>query len=153
MANTYTQIYIQFVFAVKGRQSLIPAIHREELHKYINGIVEKRDQKNLAIFAMPDHLHLFTGLKANINMSDFIRDIKAGSSKFINDQKWINENFSWQNGFGGFSYSKSHVDNVIKYIMNQELHHQKKSFKTEYIDLLNKFEVDYDEKYLFNWIE
>ena len=153
MGNTYTQIFLQFVFAVQGRRSLIPACHREELHKFINGMVENRGHKNFAVFAMPDHLHLFTSLKADTHISNFIRDIKAGSSKFINDKNWLNEKFNWQSGFGGFSYSKSHVDSVVKYILNQEEHHRKKTFKSEYLDLLNKFEIEYNEKYLFDWIE
>ncbi len=153
MANTYTQIYIQVVFTVKGRQNLIPKQYREELHKYITGIITKRNQKLLAIFAMPDHLHLLVGLKPNISISDLVRDIKAGSSKFISDNNWIKGKFSWQEGFGAFSYSKSQVDDVIKYILNQEEHHKTKTFKEEYLDFLKKFEIEYNEKYLFEWIE
>jgi putative transposase len=153
MANTYTQIYIQIVFAVKGRQNLIAKENREELHKFITGIVSNREQKLLAIFAMPDHVHILIGMKPNISISDLVRDIKAGSSKFINDSKWINGKFNWQEGYGAFSYSKSNIDNVVKYILNQEEHHNKKTFKNEYLDFLEKFEIDYDEKYLFEWIE
>lgn len=153
MSNTYSQIYIQIVFAVKGKQNLIPKKNREELHKYITGIVTKRGQKMLAIFAMPDHVHIFIGIKPNISISDLTRDVKAGSSKFINDSKWILGKFSWQEGFGAFSYSQSHIDRVVKYILNQEGHHKKKSFKEEYIKLLEKFEIDFEEKYLFEWIE
>ena len=153
MANTYSQIYIQIVFAVKGRQNLIPKQNREELHKYITGIVQNRDQKMLSIFCMPDHSHLLIGLKLNVCISDLVRDIKAGSSKFINDRNWINGKFNWQEGFGAFSYSKSQLDHVIKYIMNQEEHHKKYTFKEEYLEFLQKFEIEYDEKYLFEWIE
>ena len=153
MANTYTQIYIQIVFTVKGRQNLIPKQYREELHKYITGIITKRNQKLLAIFAMPDHLHLLVGLKPNISISDLVRDIKAGSSKFISDNNWITDKFSWQEGFGAFSYSKSQIDNVVKYILNQEEHHKTKTFKDEYLGFLEKFEIEYNEKYLFEWIE
>jgi REP element-mobilizing transposase RayT len=153
MANTFTQIYIQIVFAVKGRQSLISNQNREELHKFITGIITNREQKLLAIFAMPDHIHLLVGMKPNISISDLVRDIKAGSSKFINDSNWINGKFNWQEGFGAFSYSKSHLDHVVKYILNQEEHHKKKTFKEEYLDFLEKFEIEYDEKYLFEWIE
>ena len=153
MANTYSQIYIHIVFAVKGRQNLIRAEIREELHKYITGIVTNRDQKLLSIFCMPDHTHLLIGLKPSISISDLVRDIKAGSSKFINDNKLIKGRFSWQEGFGVFSYSRSQIDTVIKYIQNQEKHHHKKSFKEEYVELLKKFEVEYDEKYLFEWID
>ncbi|GEM55441.1 transposase [Flavobacterium branchiophilum] len=153
MANTYSQIYIQIVFAVKGRQNLIMKENREELHKFITGIVTNREQKLLSIFAMSDHVHILVGLKPNISISDLVRDIKAGSSKFINDSKWINGKFNWQEGFGAFSYSKSNLDNVIKYILNQEEHHKKRTFKEEYIDFLKKFEIEYNEKYLFEWIE
>lgn len=153
MPNTYTQLYIQIVFTVQGKQNLIPKKHREELHKFITGIVSKRNQKLIAIFAMPDHFHIFLGIKPNISISDIVRDIKAGSSKFINDNKWVPGKFSWQEGFGAFSYSHSHIDNVVKYILNQEEHHKTKTFKEEYLDFLNKFQIEYNEKYLFNWIE
>ncbi|GGA76127.1 transposase [Flavobacterium palustre] len=153
MANTYSQIYIQIVFAVKGRQNLIIKENREELHKFITGIVSNREQKLLAIFAMPDHVHILVGMKPNISISDLVRDIKAASSKFINDSKWINGKFNWQEGYGAFSYSKSQLDNVIKYILNQEKHHKKQTFKEEYHSFLEKFEIKYDEKYLFEWIE
>ena len=153
MANTYSQIYIQIVFTVKGRENLIKKANREELHKFITGIVSNREQKLLAIFAMPDHVHILVGMKPNIALSDLVRDIKSGSSKFINDSKWVNGKFNWQEGYGGFSYSKSHLDNVIKYILNQEEHHKKQTFKEEYHSFLEKFEIEYDEKYLFEWIE
>lgn len=153
MPNTYSQIYIQIVFAVKGRQNLIPSQNREELHKYITGIVQNRDQKMLSIFCMPDHTHLLVGLKPVIAISDLTRDIKAGSSKFINDKHWMKGKFNWQEGFGAFSYSRSQIDNVIKYILNQEQHHKKETFKEEYIDFLKIFQIEYDEKYLFEWIE
>ena len=102
---------------------------------------------------MPDHVHILVGMKPNISISDLVRDIKAGSSKFINDSKWINGKFNWQEGYGAFSYSKSNIDTVVKYILNQEEHHKKKTFKEEYLDFLEKFEIEYDEKYLFEWIE
>ena len=153
MANTYSQIYIHIVFAVKGRNNLIPKRHRETLHKYITGIVQNRDQKMLSIFCMPDHTHILVGMKPSISISNLTRDIKAGSSKFINDNKWIAGKFNWQVGFGAFSYSRSQIDNVIKYILNQEIHHKRKTFKEEYLELLKKFEIEYEEKYLFKWIE
>lgn len=153
MPNTYSQIYIQIVFAVKGRQNLIGKDNREELHKYITGIVQSREQKMLAIFAMPDHVHIFVGMKPNLSISDLVRDIKASSSKYINDNKWIQGKFNWQEGFGAFSYAKSQQDVVVKYILNQEEHHKTKSFKEEYLEFLEKFEIDYVEKYLFEWIE
>jgi putative transposase len=153
MPNTYSQIYIQIVFAVKGRQNLIPEQIRTELHKYITGIVQNRDQKMLSIFCMPDHTHILVGLKPSISISDLVRDIKAGSSKFISDNNLVNGKFNWQEGFGAFSYSKSQIDTVIKYILNQEIHHKKRTFKEEYLNFLKKFEIKYDEKYLFEWIE
>ena len=153
MPNTYTQIYIQIVFAVKGKQNLIHNDHREELHKYITGIVQNRGQKMLAIFCMPDHTHIFIGLKPSIAISDLVRDIKAGSSKFINDNKWMRGKFNWQEGFGAFSYSRSHIDKVVQYILNQQEHHRKKSFREEYVEFLTKYAIDYNEKYLFEWID
>ena len=117
MANTYSQIYIQIVFAVKGRQNLIPKAHREELHKYITGIVSHREQKLLSVFCMPDHTHLLIGMKPSVSVSDLTRDIKAGSSGFINEKNWIRGKFQWQEGFGAFSYSKSQIDTVVAYIL------------------------------------
>jgi putative transposase len=153
MANTYTQLYIQAVFAVQGRPNLIPQKNKEELHKYITGIIQNNKHKLLAINCMPDHVHVFFGLHPSQSISDLLRDIKTNSSKFISEKKWISGKFEWQLGFGAFSYSKSHIDNVIKYINNQESHHKKKSFKEEYLEFLKKFDIDYDEKYLFDWIE
>lgn len=153
MTNTFSQIYIQIVFAVHGRQNLIPAQNREELHKYITGIITKRDQKLLSIFCMPDHAHLLVGLKPSISVSDLTRDIKAHSTQFINESGWLRSKFNWQEGFGAFSYSRSQISNVIGYIQNQEEHHRRKTFKEEYLDFLKKFEIDYDERYLFEWLE
>lgn len=153
MANTYSQIYIHIIFAVQGRQNLIHKNHREELHKYITGIVQNRGQKMLAICCMPDHSHILTGMKPSISISELARDIKAGSSKFINENKWMKGKFNWQEGFGAFSYSRSQIDTVIKYILRQEEHHRRRTFKEEYIELLKKFEVEYDEQYLFKWVD
>lgn len=153
MANTYTQIYIQIVFAVKGRQNLISKENREELHKFITGIVSNKKQKLFAIFAMPDHVHVLVSMSPNLSISELVRDIKAGSSKFINDKGWMNGKFNWQEGYGAFSYAKSNIDLVVKYILNQEEHHRNKSFKEEYLEFLSKFEIEYDPQYLFEWIE
>lgn len=153
MRDTYSQIYIHIVFAVKGRQNLISAHHREELHKYISGIVQKREQKMLSVFCMPDHTHILVGMNTSITISDLVRDIKAGSSNFINNMHWINGKFNWQHGFGAFSYSRHQIGDVIKYIENQEAHHHEKTFKEEYIAFLNAFKIQYDEKYLFEWVE
>jgi putative transposase len=152
MPNTYSQVYIQIVFAVGGRQNLIPKKHREELHKYITGIVQKRENKMLGVFCMPDHVHLLTGLKPSMSISNLARDIKAGSSNFINEKDWVKGKCNWQEGFGAFSYSRSQIDTVIKYILNQEEHHRKKTFREEYFELLKEFEIEFNEKYLFEWI-
>lgn len=149
MANTYSQIYIQVIFAVRGRQSLIKKNWNEELYKYITGIVKNNKQKLIAINGVENHVHLFIGLKPDISLSDLIRDVKANSSKFINDRKLVKGKFNWQEGFGAFSYSHSHIDKVYKYIMNQEEHHKKKTFREEYTELLKKFQIEYDEKYIF----
>lgn len=149
MANTYTQIYLHVVFAVESRAAIIPKEHKEELHKFITGIVKNRGQKLIAINSMPDHVHLLIGIKPDISLSDLIRDVKAGSSKFINDNRWVSGRFSWQEGFGAFSYSHSQLSTVIRYIQNQEQHHKKKSFRDEYVEMLQKFSVTYDERYIF----
>jgi len=150
MANTYTQIYIHIVFASEGRQSLIQPEHNEELQKYITGIVSVRKQKLIAINNMPDHLHLLVGLKPDLSLSDLVRDVKADSSKLINEKRWVAGRFSWQEGFGAFSHSRSQLGTVIRYIENQQKHHAKKSFREEYVELLEKFAVDYDRRYIFN---
>lgn len=150
MANTYTQLYIQIVFAVKGRENLISKQHKEELQKYMTGIVQQRKCKLLAIHCMPDHCHVLIGLRPDIALSDLVRDMKASSSKFIKEKKWLKGAFQWQEGFGAFSYSQSQLPDVINYVLNQEEHHKKLSFKKEYQAFLQKFQVDYDEKYIFN---
>lgn len=149
MANTYTQIYIHVVFAVEGRQNLIAAEHNEELQKYITGIVSGKVQKLITINNMPDHVHVLIGLQPDACLSDLVRDVKAHSSKFINEKRWVAGRFAWQEGFGAFSYSRSQLGAVIRYIENQQQHHAKKSFHDEYVELLEKFEVDYDPKYIF----
>ena len=151
MANTYSQIHVQIVFAVKGRENLIKEEHREELQKYITGIINNKNQKTLAIYCMPDHTHILVGMKPNLSISDLVRDIKANSSSFVTDNKWVSK-FNWQEGFGAFSYSKSQLDLVVKYILNQAEHHKKRTFREEYLDFLQKFEIEYDEKFLFEWI-
>jgi REP element-mobilizing transposase RayT len=151
MANTYTQIYIQVVFAVEGRQNLIAPEHNDELQKYITGIVSAQKQKLIAINNMPDHLHLLVGLRPDSRLSGLVRDVKAGSSKFINEKHWVIGRFSWQEGFGAFSYSRSQLGTVICYIQNQQEHHAKKSFREEYVSLLEKFGVEYDTRYIFKF--
>jgi putative transposase len=153
MANTYTQIYVQVVFAVSGRQCLIQKEHKEEIYKYITGTVRNKDQKLIAINGMPDHLHILIGLKPDMALSDLVRDIKANSSRFINERKWSGGKFGWQEGFGAFSYSHSQLDSVISYIQNQENHHSKRSFKDEYLEMLEKFNVEHNLKYVFEFVE
>ena len=152
MANTYSQLYAQIVFAVQGRQNLILPQYREELHKYITGIVQNRNQKMMAVFCMPDHAHILVGMKPSLSISELTRDIKSLSSKFINDRNWMNQKFNWQEGFGAFSYSKSQAHKVVEYILNQEAIHKQRSFKEEYTRLLKKSGIDYREEYLFEWI-
>jgi len=125
MANTFSQIYLQFVFAVQNRQSLIAKEHKEELHKYITGIVQNRKAKMLAVNCMPDHTHLFVGFKPTILISDFVKEIKVESNEFINDKNWVRGQFNWQEGYGVFSYGHSQLDKVINYVLTQEIHHQK----------------------------
>jgi putative transposase len=153
MANTYTQIYVQVVFAVQGRQNLIHPDRKEELHKYITGIVTRQGQKLLAIHCMPDHTHILIGLKPNMALSDLVRAIKTGSSNHINENRWVVGRFSWQEGFGAFSYSHSQLTDVIQYIHDQEKNHARKGFREEYLEFLEKFNVPYDERYLFEAVE
>jgi REP element-mobilizing transposase RayT len=153
MANTYTQIYLQLIFSPLGRENIIPQKHKEELHKYTTGIIRNRKHKLLAINFMPDHVHIFIGYHVTQSIPDLLRDIKADTSKFINDKKWMPGHFNWQDGYGAFSYSRSQIDNVVKYVNNQEKHHTKSSFKEEYLNFLKKFDIDFDEKYLFEWYE
>ncbi len=153
MANTYSQIYIQAVFAVEGRQSLIPPEHNDELQKYITGIVSAQRHKLIAINNLPDHLHLLVGLRPDAALSELVRDIKANSSRWINEKRWVLGRFSWQEGFGAFSYSRSQLGTVIRYIENQQQHHAKKSFRNEYSEMLEKFGVEYDPRYIFKPLE
>lgn len=152
MANTYSQIYIQVVFAVKNRNALIRSSWEEKLFQYITGIIKNKEQKLIAINGVTDHIHIFIGLKPNCCLSDLVREVKKASTVFINDNKLSKHKFNWQAGFGAFSYSKSHIDTVYNYIMNQKAHHKKKTFKEEYLDFLKKYDIPYKEKYLFEWI-
>jgi putative transposase len=153
MPGTYSQIYIQIVFAVKGRVSLIHSTWEERLYQYITGIVQNQEQKMLAINGMPDHIHFLIGMRPSCCLSDLIREVKKSSNDFIKDNKLTKYKFNWQEGYGAFSYSHSQLKDVISYIMNQKKHHRKKTFKEEYLDFLEKFNVAFEEKYLFNWIE
>ena len=153
MANTYSQLYVQIVFAVKGRENVITEKNRMELEKYICGIINNKKSKPLSIYCNPDHLHVLIGFHPAISVSDITRDIKANSSRFINDKKLIKGKFQWQDGFGAFTYSKSQIDAVAKYILNQPIHHKKNTFKKEYLEMLSKSEIEYDERYLFEWYD
>src|SRR6476619_4624735 len=124
MANTFSQLYFQIVFAVKGRENLIAKTWNDELHKYIAGIIRGNDHKSIIVNGMPDHIHAFVGLKPKQSISDLVKDIKVNSTAFIKANKFVKGKFSWQEGFGAFSYSHSHIDNVYKYILNQEAHHK-----------------------------
>jgi REP element-mobilizing transposase RayT len=152
MPGTFSQIYIQVVFAVKGRDGLIHSTWEEELYKYITGIVQNKEQKMLAINGMPDHIHFLIGMKPSCCLSDLVREIKKSSNQFINEKKLSKYKFTWQEGYGAFSYSHSSLDNVITYIMNQKEHHKKITFKHEYIEFLKKFEIEHKPEYLFEWI-
>lgn len=149
--STYSQIYIQVVFAVKGRDSLIAKTWEDELYKYITGIVINKGQKLLAINGMPDHIHILIGMKPSCCLSDLVREIKKSSNEFIKEKKFTRLNFQWQEGYGAFSYSHSALDNVIAYINNQKEHHTKKSFREEYVAFLEKFKIEYKQEYLFEW--
>jgi REP element-mobilizing transposase RayT len=153
MANTYSQIYIQIVFAVQGRQCFIKESFREELQKYIAGIVNNKKQKLFAIYCMPDHTHMLVSMKPDLAISDLVGTIKSNSSSFIKGKKWVNDLFSWQEGFGAFSYSKSQSQDVVNYILNQPEHHKKKTFQQEYLEFLKRFEIEYNEKYLFEFYD
>ena len=152
MANTYSQIYIQIVFAVKGKQAFIKESFREELQKYISGIIAEKKQKLYAIYCMPDHTHILVSLKPDIAISDLVRDLKSNSSSFLKEKEFVKD-FAWQVGFGAFSYAKSQSLQVVDYILNQPKHHERKTFKEEYVAFLEKFEIEYDEKYLFEFYD
>ena len=153
MAGTYSQLYIQVVFAVKGRENLIAKSWKNVLHKYISGIITNKEQKSIIVNGMADHIHIFVGLKPSMKISDLVRDIKNNSAKFINEKGFVKGKFNWQEGYGAFSYSHSEISRVYNYILNQEEHHQQRSFREEYLDLLKDFEINHNEKYLFDWIE
>jgi REP element-mobilizing transposase RayT len=152
MANTYSQIYTQVVFAVEGRQNLIKPEKKEELHKYLTGVVTERQQKLLAVHCMPDHTHMLIGLRPSIALSDLVHDLKIASTNFVNRKAWVGR-FGWQEGFGAFSYGHSQLTRIIRYIQNQERHHRKLSFREEYLRFLTKYEIDHEERYIFKTTE
>ena len=150
MANTYTQLHIHFVFAVKYRAAMIQPPWENLIHKYITGIVQNNGHKLLAINSVPDHLHMFVGLNPKQSISEMMRQVKGDSSEFVNKNALTKTKFYWQEGYGAFSNSHSQMDSVVKYIINQKAHHQKKSFTEEYIGMLNDYRVEFDEKYIFH---
>ena len=152
MAGTFSQMYIQVVFAVKHRQALIQSLWEERLYQYTTGIIRNKDQKLLAINGMPDHIHILIGMKPTCCLSDLVREVKKSTNEFINENRFTKSKFNWQSGFGAFSYGHLHLDNVIRYVMNQKEHHRKKTFKEEYITFLREFEIPHEEQYLFEWL-
>lgn len=151
MANTYSQIYIHIVLVVKNRESLIVSRHQSEVFKYMSGIITNKGHKSIIINGMPDHVHILIGLNPAFAISDLVREVKKSTSSFINNKGYLKGKFYWQQGYGAFSYSRSQLDKVYNYILNQERHHKKSDFKTEYLNLLNEFQIDYNSDYLFNF--
>jgi REP element-mobilizing transposase RayT len=153
MPNTYTQIHVHFVFAVKYRAAVISSEWKESLHQYVTGIFHENKHKMLQINSMPDHVHIFIGMRPHQSISSLIQNVKTESSKWIKAHKFCSHPFAWQEGYGAFSYAKSQVDDVIHYIQNQEIHHRKETFLQEYKKFLNAFEVEWDEQYVFKELE
>jgi REP element-mobilizing transposase RayT len=153
MANTFSQIYIQIVFAVQNRNALIQPAWEEELNKYITGVVQNKGQKMLSINGTNNHIHLLIGMKPTCCLSDLVREIKKASSSFIKEKQFSRFKFQWQEGFGAFSYSHSQLSDVIAYIENQKEHHKKRTFKEEYLAFLKAFEIEFKDEYLFEWLE
>lgn len=153
MAGTYSQIYLQVVIVVNGRQNLLGKIWRKDVFKYISGIITNKGQKAIIVNGVGNHVHIFVGLKPSMRISDLVRDIKNNTSNYINKKPLLKGKFSWQEGYGVFSYTHSHIDTVYNYILNQEEHHKKYTFKEEYTKFLEDFQVDHDEKYLFDWLD
>jgi REP-associated tyrosine transposase len=153
MPNTYSQITIHAVFAVKNRENFIAKIWRDDLHGYISGIITNKGAKSLAVGGWKDHVHILVGMPVTVSIADFMSAVKANSSKWINEQQFVKGKFQWQAGYGAFSYAKSQRNIVIKYIMNQEEHHRTKSFKDEYIKMLSDFDIVFDNNYLFEFYD
>ena len=153
MPGTFSQIYIQTVFAVKGRENLLDKKWRDEVFRYMAGIIKGKGRKPIIVNGVADHVHVFVGLKPSMSVSDLIRDVKNNSTNFINEKKFVKGKFSWQEGHGSFSYSHSQIEKVYNYILDQEEHHKKRTFREEYLKFLKEFNVEFDEKYLFQWME
>lgn len=153
MANTYWQIYVQLVFAVKKRSTFIADEWRERLHRYLTGIVQSKGSKLIAINSVPNHIHIFLGMNPDFALSDQVRDMKRSSTRFVNETILSSRRFGWQEGYGAFSYGRSQIDAVVKYILRQKEHHRQKSFREEYLSMLEKHSIDFDARYLFDWLE
>ena len=153
MAGTFSQIYVHIVFAVKGRTNLLKKPWREYIFKYMAGIIKNKNQKPIIVNGVSDHVHLLIGLKPNMRLSDLVRDVKNNTTNFINENSFINYEFSWQKGYGAFSCSHNQLNGLYTYILSQEQHHRKKSFREEFENFLKRYEIEHDEKYLFKWIE
>ena len=152
-SGTFSKLYVQFVFATKGRTSSIAPEWEDELYKYITGIVTNKGQKLLAINGMPDHIHILINFKPLCCLSDLVREIKKASTVFINDNRWLKSKFSWQSGYGAFSYSEREIGTIIRYIQNQKIHHGSSGFKEEYTELLSEFDIKYENRFLFDFID
>jgi putative transposase len=150
MANTFHQIYVHIVFSVKSRNTLLAKEHKDELHKYITGLVQNKKCKMIAVNSVTDHIHILVGLHPAISVSDLVKSIKIAANKLITDKQWYRIKFWWQDGFGAFSVSRSQIDKVYNYIMNQEEHHRHKTFQEEYVEFLDKYGVEYNKEYLFD---
>ncbi len=153
MANTYTQIHIQAVFTVQDRGSIILKNWKDDLYKYITGIIQNNKHKLLAINGMPDHIHILFGLRPTQSLSDLMQDIKGSSSKWINEKRFVGGKFSWQEGYGAFSYAKTDLPRIIRYIQHQQEHHTRKTFLEEYLDLLKEYDIEYDDRFIFKPVE
>ncbi len=151
MANTYTQIHVQLIFAVRGRRNAISEKYREQIEKYICGVIKNKKSKPLAIYCNPDHCHVLIGLDPTISVSEIAGAVKSNSARWINTRGWFQKKFAWQLGYGAFTYSKTQIENVIKYILNQPIHHNREAFKKEYQKLLEEYEIKYNEKYIFDF--
>ena len=151
--GVFSQLYVQVVFSPAYKDRLLRKDFRKDVFKYMNGIATNMKHKSIIINGVSDHVHIFLGMNPSISISDTVWELKRSSSLYINSKKWLKNKFNWQKGYGAFSYSKSHIDNLYKYILNQEDHHKKRTFREEYIDFLKKFEIEYDERFLFEFFD
>lgn len=151
--GTFTQLYVQLVFAVQNRDAVLHDKIRSRVFQYMSGTLTDMKHKSIIVNGVSDHVHILIGMNPSISISDTVRDVKRSSSLFISRENLCRGKFSWQEGYGGFTYSRSQLDNVYQYILHQEAHHKKKTFREEYLGFLKKFEIDYDERFLFDFFE